>query len=385
MAMREMVFDGMPPPERHTWVWGDKSPYVWIRPQDRPLTLQNLHDPGVLVIEGGNKSGDLIVVFSLFWGQQIPSRITENNLTGVKDFFLLGFQGSQNVRKFLFFLLLVAYNVTICGNLLIIALVSTSKILQTPMYIFISQLSIGDILLITDIVPNLLHILLNNGAYLNFISCMAQLYFFFLAEASECLNLTVMSYDRYVAICSPLHYVSIMTGTLCEKLVITVWLLSFFVSFMNIIIISGLKFCGLNIIDHLFCDMVPLQDIACSDTFPIKLQIYLSGIPFVGIPSLIIFMSYFKIVRAVLKIQSNVSRQKAFSTCSSHLTVVSIFYMTLSSVYILPNSGQTSDINKILSMLYIVLTPLINPIIYSFRNRDIKKAVQEIIPKSLMF
>ncbi|XP_075200196.1 olfactory receptor-like protein I9 [Anomaloglossus baeobatrachus] len=310
--------------------------------------------------------------------------IMENNLTGVKEFFLLGFQGSENVRKFLFFLLLLAYSVTICGNLLIITLVSTSENLHTPMYFFISQLSISDILLPTDIVPNLLHILLNNGATITFIGCMAQLYFFCIAEASESLLLTVMSYDRYVAICNPLHYVSIMTGTLCVKLVVTFWLLSFFVSFIYIIIIiSGLKFCGTNIIDHLFCDLVPLQDIACSDTFPIKVQIYLLSIPLVGIPNLIIIISYINIVRAVLQIQSNVSRQKAFSTCSSHLTVVSIFYLSLSSVYILPKRGKTSDINKFLSLLYIVLTPLINPIIYSFRNRDVKKAMQEINLKSL--
>ncbi|XP_075200203.1 olfactory receptor-like protein I9 [Anomaloglossus baeobatrachus] len=305
----------------------------------------------------------------------------EKNLTAVKDFFLLGFQGSKNLRIILFFLLLVVYNVTICGNLLIIALVSTTKNLHTPMYFFISQLSITDILLPTNIVPNLLHVLLNNGATITFIGCMAQLFFFCIAEGSESLLLTAMSYDRYVAVCNPLHYVSIMTGTLCVKLVIMFSLLSFSNSLIYIIVISGLKFCGLNIIDHLFCDLVPLQDIACSDTFPIKVQIYLLSIPLVGIPNLIIIISYGKIVRAILKIQSNVSRQKAFSTCSSHLTVVLVFYMSLFSVYIFPKSGQTSNINKFLSLLYTVFTPLINPIIYSFRNRDIKKAVQEIIPK----
>ncbi|XP_073403032.1 olfactory receptor 5G3-like [Dendrobates tinctorius] len=307
----------------------------------------------------------------------------EKNLTEVNKFFISFFQGSQNLRVFMLFLLLVVYSITICGNLLIITLVSTSKNLHTPMYFFISQLSISDILLPTDIVPNMLLMLLNNGATITYIGCMAQLYFFCTTESCECLLLTVMSYDRYVAICKPLHYVSIMTGTLCMKLIVTFWLLSFIVSIIYIKIVLGLKFCGPNIIDHFFCDLVPLQDIACSDTFPIKLQIYLLSIPFVGVPNLIIIISYVNIVRAILQIPSNISRQKAFSTCSSHLTVVSVFYMSLSSVYILPKSGQTSDVNKILSLLYTVFTPVINPIIYSFRNKDIKKAVQEKIQKYL--
>ncbi|XP_073510982.1 olfactory receptor 6B9-like [Phyllobates terribilis] len=299
-----------------------------------------------------------------------------NNLTDIKEFVLLGFQGSAQLRILLFCLLLVIFCVTICGNLLIITLVSTSKNLHTPMYFFISQLSISDILLISDIAPNILHVLLNNGGTINFISCMTQIYFFSATESFECLLLTVMSYDRYVAICNPLRYPSIMTSGNCMILSISSWLLSFFASLIFIIIISRLKFCGPNVIDHLFCDLVPLQDIACSDTFPIKLQWYLLSIPLLIIPIIIIVVSYVKIIRAILQISANVSRQKAFSTCSSHLTVVSIFYTTLFSVYILPTSGQTSDINKITSLLYTVFTPLINPIIYSFRNKDIKEPDQ---------
>ncbi|XP_073511043.1 olfactory receptor 1468-like [Phyllobates terribilis] len=301
----------------------------------------------------------------------------ENNITLVNEFFLLGFKVSLNLRIFLFSLLLIVYNASICGNLLIITLVSTSKNLHTPMYFFISQLSISDILLPTDIAPNIFHILLNNGVIITFPKCMVQLYFFCVTEACECLLLAVMSYDRYVAICKPLHYISIMTGTLCWKLVVIIWLLSFSLSLIYILLLLRLKFCGPNIIDHLFCDLVPLQDISCSDTFPIKLSIYFLSIPLVVIPSIIIVISYGNVVHAILQISSNVSRHKVFSTCSSHLTVVSIFYFTLFSVYILPTKRQSSDVNKILSLLYTVFTPLVNPIIYSFRNKDIKKAVQE--------
>ncbi|XP_077118611.1 olfactory receptor 5G9-like [Ranitomeya variabilis] len=312
------------------------------------------------------------------------THIEVNNLTDIKEFVLLGFQGSSQLRIVLFCVLLVIFLVTICGNLLIITLASTSQNLHTPMYFFISQLSISDILLISDIAPNILYVLMNNGGTIAIIGCMTQIYFFSATESFECLLLTVMCYDRYVAICNPLRYTSIMTSGHCVILSISSWLLSFFASLIYIIIISRLKFCGPNVIDHLFCDLVPLQDIACSDTFPVKLQMYLLGIPLLIISSIIFVVSYVKIIRAILQISSNISRQKAFSTCSSHLTVVSIFYATLFSVYILPKSEQTSDINKITSLQYTVFTPLINPIIYSFRNKDIKvaKPLQPILKLS---
>ncbi|KAM4038698.1 olfactory receptor-like protein I9 [Anomaloglossus baeobatrachus] len=186
-----------------------------------------------------------------------------------------------------------------------------------------------------------------------------------------------MSYDRYLAICNPLHYVSIMTSSFYVNFIILLWFLSFFIAFVDTLSASRLNFCGPNIINHFFCDFLPLMEISCSDTFPLKLQMCLLSIPFLIIPSIIIVISYGNIVRAILQIQSNISRQKAFSTCSSHLAVVSIFYLTLFSVYILPANEQTAEVNKIMSFLYIVFTPLINPIIYSFRNKDIKKAVQE--------
>ncbi|KAM4038695.1 olfactory receptor 10A7-like [Anomaloglossus baeobatrachus] len=303
----------------------------------------------------------------------------ENNVTSVNEFFLLGFKVGQNYRIFLFLLLLGIYCGTICGNLLIIALVSTSKNLHTPMYFFISQLSISDVLLTTDIVPNLLHILFNNGATITFIGCLTQLYLFCALETFECLLLTVMSYDRYVAICKPLHYNFIMTSGHCVILTVISWLFGFSLILIDVITIVNIHFCGPNIIDHLFCDLVPLLRLACSDTLIIDLEVYLQSIPNVLIPTTIIVMSYTFIVQTVLRIPSSTGRQKAFSTCSSHLTVVSIFYWTMFSVYIIPTKGQTPIISKILSLLYTVITPLVNPIIYSLRNKDITKAVQKLL------
>ncbi|XP_075131748.1 olfactory receptor 6B9-like [Leptodactylus fuscus] len=269
----------------------------------------------------------------------------EKNLTAVTEFFLLGFQASQSIRIFLFCLFFVVYCGTMCGNLLIITLVSTSKILHTPMYFFISQLSISDILLVTDIVPNLLHVLLNNGAAISFIDCITQLYFLCAPEVFECFLLTAMSYDRYVAICNPLRYSSIMTSGHCVILSIVCWLLGFSIILIYIIEIAKLFFCGSNIFDRLFCDIVPFLELACSDTFIINLEIYLLSIPLVFIPTTIIVVSYTYIIRAVLRIPSSTGRQKVFSTCSSHLIVVSIFYWTLFFVYCVPSNGLTLTSN----------------------------------------
>ncbi|XP_044132712.1 olfactory receptor 1J2-like [Bufo gargarizans] len=305
----------------------------------------------------------------------------ENNMTVVSEFFLLGFQISQSLKISLFCLLLVAYCGTMCGNLLIITLVSTCKNLHSPMYFFISQLSISDILLPTDIVPNLLHILLNNGQTVTFNNCIFQLYVFCASETLECLLLTVMSYDRYVAICNPLRYTSIMTSTHCVILSFFSWIFGCIFILTYIITVAKLHFCGPNTIDHLFCDIVPLLKLACSDTLIIQLEIYLLSIPIVIIPTTIIIISYVYIGLEILRIPSSTGRQKAFSTCSSHLIVVSIFYGTIFSVYVVPTKGKTLTISKILSLLYTVFTPMINPIIYSLRNKDIRKAIQEIIDK----
>ncbi|XP_075200216.1 olfactory receptor 1500-like [Anomaloglossus baeobatrachus] len=310
----------------------------------------------------------------------------ENNLTMVTEFFLLGFQVRQLLRISLFSLLLLVTCCTLCGNLLIITLVSTSRNLHTPMYFFISQLSISDMLLTIDIAPIMLNILLNNGGTITFIGCITQFFFFCTSEIFECLLLTVMSYDRYVAICNPLRYTCIMTNEYCVKLVTVCWLVTLLIVVCDTLPLLNMKFCQRNIIDHFFCDLVPLMEIACSGTQLVQLEVSILGPPTLFIPIIVITVSYMNIITTILKIPTNMNRQKAFSTCSSHLAVVSIFYCSLFSVYVFPTKGQTLTISKALSLLYTIFTPFINPIIYSLRNKDIMKAVREaIIEKSLFF
>ncbi|XP_072254873.1 olfactory receptor 5P55-like [Pyxicephalus adspersus] len=300
-----------------------------------------------------------------------------NNLTVITNVILLGFQGSHLFQIFCFTFFLFIYCVTICGNLLIILLVSSNKNLHTPMYFFLTQLSISDILLSSDIVPNMLHLLLHSPIAMSFSSCITQLYFFVLAEVYECFLLTVMSYDRYIAICNPLLYNTIIKHETCMKLVLLSWLMSIVLSLVEILTVYNLWFCGPNIIDHFFCDMEPLLDLSCSGSSVVHIEMTVASIPIVIFPISFIIASYSNIIYHILKIPLTTSRQKAFSTCISHLTVVSIFYGTMFFTYILPTKGQSSTWNKVLAVLYTVVSPLINPIIYSLRNKDIKTALEK--------
>ncbi|XP_072006504.1 olfactory receptor 10A7-like [Engystomops pustulosus] len=305
------------------------------------------------------------------------------NMTAVTEFIMLGFQAGKNVKIVLFILLLLIFCFTILINFLIIALVSTSRNLHTPMYFFISQLSISDILLTSVIVPKMLHVLLHQRGTIAFSDCMTQLYFFASLEASECLLLGVMSYDRYVAICNPLRYNSIMTHRWCVILAVTSWLVGFCIIFTIILSTFMLNFCGPNIIDHFFCDFIPILELSCSDPYIVRMEVSLLGLLLILIPLIIVIFSYTKIIITILRIPSSTGRQKAFSTCSSHLIVVSIFFWSLFSVYVLPTTDKTLSISKILSLLYTVFTPLINPIIYSLKNNDIKKALHDCVHRNV--
>ncbi|KAM9312214.1 olfactory receptor 1468-like [Gastrophryne carolinensis] len=307
----------------------------------------------------------------------------EGNDTTITNILLLGLQLPQNLGVLNFCILLVISVVTICGNLLIITVVSYSKTLHCPMYFFLSQLSVLDILLVMDILPSLLRTLLDKEVLISLAACITQFYFFGLSENVELILLTIMSYDRYVAICKPLHYTSIMTHQVCWRMVITCWILDILIVLNDILTMLNLQFCGPNIIDHFFCDFDPILELSCTDTAMVKFEAKSIGAVCIVPPFCIIIVSYIYIIATILEIPSISGRKKVFSTCSSHLTVVFIFYGTLIAVYLVPHKEQSNYIAMFLSLLYTVVTPLINPITYSLRNKDLKNAIGKLITNCL--
>ncbi|XP_073403042.1 olfactory receptor 5V1-like [Dendrobates tinctorius] len=246
------------------------------------------------------------------------------------------------------------------------------------MYFFIAQLSLCDILLTTDIVPTLLLTVLYGESSVSLIRCILQLSLFIMSETSECLLLSVMSYDRYLAICNPLRYSAIMNHTFCVLSVSIVWFIVFIIALLDVIPMCYLYYCGPHVIDHFYCDLDPILQLSCMDTSIIHIQILIIGVLNGFCPFIVIVISYVCIVITIIKIPSTTGRHKAFSTCSSHLIVVSMLYGTLISVYIFPKRGQSLTLSKVLSLVYTVLTPLLNPIIYTLRNKDFKEALHKL-------
>ncbi|MEE6505902.1 hypothetical protein FKM82_007370 [Ascaphus truei] len=271
----------------------------------------------------------------------------QENQTTVTEFLLLGFQSLQSFNVALFILFIVIYILTLAGNLLIIILVSNSQSLKSPMYFFLCHLSMSDMLLTTNIAPNMLHIVLNGGGTIHITGCITQIYFFGISTV------------------------------LCLHLVTWIWLIAFLLTISIVIPMCQLQFCGPHIIDHYFCDFDPLLELSCSDTSIVKLGDFVLAIPTILFPFVFITSTYVSISLTILRIPSTTGKQKAFSTCSSHLAVVGIFYGSLIAIYMVPSRGQSFNVNKVLSLLYTVGTPLFNPIIYSLRNQEIKLALMK--------
>ncbi|OCT90979.1 olfactory receptor 1468 [Xenopus laevis] len=298
------------------------------------------------------------------------------NQTLISEIFLLGFQNLHNFRIPVFSLFLLIYIMTVWENVLIIVLVSSSQNLQSPMYFFLRQLSLCDLLESSNTAPVLLRTIISEGVAMPLAGCITQLYFTAYSVTFQSLLLAVMSYDRYVAICIPLRYSSIMSHRVCINIILMSWIICLCSTLVLANLIGTLKFCEQTNINHFFCDLDPLLELSCSDTFFAKTEATLMSIPVVVSPFILICVSYMCIAHAILKIKSNIGRQKAFSTCSSHLAVVSMFYGTLISIYLTPSKNHSQNISKVLSLMYTVGIPFINPVIYSLRSTDIKKALK---------
>ncbi|XP_065272230.1 olfactory receptor 6N1-like [Emys orbicularis] len=307
--------------------------------------------------------------------------IIRRNQTAVTDFILLGFGDLPDLQILLFLMFLVIYMATVAGNMLITALVVADQHLHTPMYYFLGNLSCLETCYTSTLLPRMLVSLLTGDKTISFSGCLSQLYFFCALAGTECCLLAVMSYDRYLAICKPLHYSTLMSNRFCLQLAAGSWLNGSLATTIFILFISQLIFCGPNEIDHFYCDPILLMELSCSDTH-LSILVNLIFVSVFTLPPFLLTMtSYVCISATILRIPSTTGRKKAFSTCSSHLTVVTIFYGTIMIFYMLPKRDTLRDLKKVLSLCFTVLTPLVNPLIYSLRNREVKEALSKAVSK----
>ncbi|XP_063803791.1 olfactory receptor 6N1-like [Pseudophryne corroboree] len=300
----------------------------------------------------------------------------ETNKTTVKYFILLAFADLNQFQNILVFVFLLTYITCIMGNVAIIVLVRVDPSLHTVMYFFISVFAILEIVLVTVSVPKLLANLISANNVISFTDCFTQMYIFLSLGATECYLLVVMVFDRHLAINNPLHYQAIMTPTFCIKLALLPWIIGFAIIFVPVIITVHLDFCGPNEIDHFICDLAPLQNLACSDPFISNISTSAVALLNGALTFITIIGFYIRIIMMVSKIKSEKGKQKAFSTCTSHLIIATLFYGTGTIVYVKPKG---SHYDKYIAFMYTAFTPMINPFIYTFRNRDVKKALKNSI------
>uniref|UniRef100_A0A4X1UJC2 Olfactory receptor 18-like n=1 Tax=Sus scrofa TaxID=9823 RepID=A0A4X1UJC2_PIG len=303
------------------------------------------------------------------------------NHTHSSKFFLLSLSDDPHLQLLLFGLLLSMYLVTLLGNLLIILAVTSDSHLHTPMYFFLSNLSLADISISTITVPKMLVNLQTHSKSITYAGCLTQVMLFPLFACLESLLLTVMAYDRLVAICHPLHYLVIMNPRLCGFLVLLSFSISLLDSQLHYLMMSQLTFCADVEIPHFFCELSQLLSLACSDISINIILMYLIGTILAGIPFSGILYSYSQILFSILRISSSVGRYKAFSTCGSHLSIVCLLYGTGLGVYLSSAVSSSSRNGAVVSMMYTVVIPMLNPFIYSLRNRDIKHALWRIISR----
>ena len=302
----------------------------------------------------------------------------EENHTSVAEFIFLGLSQDSQTQILLFILFLIIYLLTVLGNLLIIILILTDSQLHTPMYFFLRNLSFADLCFSTSIVPQVLAHFLVKKKTISFVGCMTQVIVFLLVGCTECALLAVMSYDRYVAVCKPLHYSTIVTHQVCLQLTIGSWASGAVVSLVDTTFTFQLPYQGQNIINHYFCEPPALLKLASADTYRTEMAIFAMGVVILLAPVCLILVSYWNIISTVIQMQAGEGRLKAFSTCGSHLIVVVLFYGSAIFTYMRPNTKTTKEWDKMISVFYTVVTPMLNPIIYSLRNKDVKGALRRL-------
>ncbi|XP_048356113.1 olfactory receptor 5V1-like [Sphaerodactylus townsendi] len=301
------------------------------------------------------------------------------NQTQVMEFVFLGFSGILNGHIYLFLAFLAIYLVTVLGNLMIFTMIQLDSSLRTPMYYFLSHLSCLDICISSVTVPKILVNFLCQQQTISYDECMAQIFFLMSFTGAECGLLAVMAYDRYAAICKPLHYSHLVDFKVCTILAFATWIWGLLDSALHLALISRLDFCGVNQIHHIFCDLPPLMKIACNDAHINELALNISGFFVGGGPFLFIIFSYVFILSSILKIRSTTGKRKAFSTCASHLIVVFVYYGNGILNYQRPSAGYSLATGTLGSIMYCIITPMLNPIIYSLRNKEVKGALKKAV------
>ncbi|XP_075018905.1 olfactory receptor 2D2-like [Calonectris borealis] len=311
--------------------------------------------------------------------------MARENQSVVTEFIFQGLSSQPRTQTALFVVFLVFYLFTVVGNIMILTVIRADCQLQSPMYFFLANLSFLDTCYVTTNIPQMLVNLLTKKGTISFSRCAAQMYFSLTCGTTECFLLGVMAYDRYMAICHPLLYTTIMNRKVCIHMVAASWASSLLSSMVIITLIWRLPFCGPGILNHYFCEVPAVLALACADTALTEFVIFIFSIAIVLIPFLLIITSYARILSAILKIKSARVQSKTFSTCGSHLMVVTLFYGTVICRYMNPKTRAPQDRDKVITVLYVVVAPLLNPLIYSLRNKDMKNALRRVMnrPKSL--
>ncbi|NP_001001098.1 olfactory receptor Olr1515 [Rattus norvegicus] len=313
--------------------------------------------------------------------------MARGNQTSTFEFLLWGLSEKPHQQYILFLIFLWMYLVIVAGNLLIVLAISTDVRLHTPMYFFLASLSCVDILFTSTTVPKALVNIHTQSRTISYAGCLVQLYFFLTFGDMDIFLLATMAYDRFVAICHPLHYTMIMSFQRCSLLVITCWTFTNLVAMTHTFLIFRLSFCSKKVIPDFFCDLGPLMKIACSETHINELVLLFLGGAVILIPFLLILVSYIRIVTAILRVPSAQGRRKAFSTCGSHLSVVALCFGTVIRAYLCPSSSSSNSVveDTAAAVMYTVVTPLLNPFIYSLRNKDMKGALVRILKGKISF